>query len=82
MADPHNYAKVGYSMILVSASLTVIALVGLGIGEDVLYGDKIQRAKTVAFEECKEINFEGPECEMFSDMINNDISGIWTEPRE
>ena len=31
MSDPHNYRKVGYSMIVVSASLVAIALVGLAI---------------------------------------------------
>ena len=42
MSDPHNYRKVGYSMIVVS-SLVAIALVGLAIGADVLYADNIQR---------------------------------------
>ena len=52
MSDPHNYRKVGYSMIVVSASLVAIALVGLAIGADVLYADNIQREKTAHFEEC------------------------------
>ena len=34
MKEPHNYAKVGYSMIIVSASLVAIALLGLLIGGD------------------------------------------------
>jgi len=33
MKEPHNYAKVGYSMIVVAASLTAIALIALAIGE-------------------------------------------------
>ena len=49
MSDPHNYRKVGYSMIVVSASLVAIALVGLAIGADVLYADNIQREKTAHF---------------------------------
>ena len=51
MKEPHNHAKVGYSMIVVSASLTAIALLALAIGEDVLYGDNIQRAQTAHFED-------------------------------
>ncbi len=62
MADPHNYRKVGYSMIVVSASLAAIGLVGLAIGGDVLYADKIQRAKTAHFEECVETGFASESC--------------------
>ena len=81
MKDPHNYAKVGYSMILVSASLAAIAIIGLFIGEDVLFGDNIQRAKTAEFEYCKSVNFEAVSCEQFLDRINNPIADVWTEPR-
>lgn len=77
MKEPHNYKKVGYSMIVVSATLAVIALVGLAIGHDVLFGDKIQRANTAEFENCKTNNFVGPECEKYFDRINNEISGIY-----
>ena len=66
MADPHNYKKVGYSMIVVSASLTAIALLGLAIGEDVLYADNIQRAKTAHFEECKENGFVNESCQPYA----------------
>lgn len=65
MADPHNYRKVGYSMIVVSASLTAIALIGLAIGEDVLYADNIQRAKTAHFQECKENGFADESCQPY-----------------
>jgi hypothetical protein len=65
MKEPHNHAKVGYSMILVSASLTAIALIALAIGSDVLYGDKIQRANTAHFEECKANNFVDESCEKY-----------------
>lgn len=64
-SDPHNYRKVGYAMITVAASLTAIALVGLAIGEDVLYADKIQRAKTAHFEECKETGFAAESCQPY-----------------
>jgi len=53
MNEPHNYRKVGYSMIAVAASLTIIALLYMTIGEDVLYGDKLQRSKTSTYEENK-----------------------------
>lgn len=65
MSDPHNYRKVGYSMIVVAASLTAIALIGLAIGEDVLYADKIQKAKTAHFEECKRTGFEAEKCQPY-----------------
>ncbi|MDI1496170.1 MAG: putative membrane protein [Cenarchaeum symbiont of Oopsacas minuta] len=65
MSDPHNYRKVGYSMILVSASLVSIALIGIAIGEDVLYGDKIQRESTAHFEECLETDFVAESCQPY-----------------
>jgi hypothetical protein len=43
--NPHNYRTVGYSMILVSASLVVIALLYLAIGDDVLYSDRVSKEK-------------------------------------
>jgi hypothetical protein len=76
MKDPHNYAHVGYSMILVAASLTVIALVALAIGSDVLFSDNIQRENTAHFKECKKNDFKTVDCEKYLDRINNDISGI------
>lgn len=79
MKPPRNYAKVGYAMILVSASLTAIALIGLAIGEDVLYGDKIQRENTAHFNECKENDFKTEGCEKYWDRINNEISGIYVD---
>ena len=53
MDEPHNYRNVGYSMIAVAASLTIIALLYMAIGDDVLYGDKFQRSKTSVYEENK-----------------------------
>ena len=49
MKEPHNYAKVGYSMILVSASLAAIAFIALFTADDVLLSDNIARDKTAHF---------------------------------
>jgi hypothetical protein len=79
MKEPHNHAQVGYSMILVAASLTAIALVGLAIGSDVLFGDNIQRESTAHFNECKKNDFKTEGCEKYLDRINNEISGIYVD---
>ena len=65
MEDPHNYRKVGYSMILVAGSLAAIGFLHLAIGENVLFGDQIQRDKTAFHEECKAIFYATEECEKF-----------------
>ena len=70
MQDPHNYRKVGYSMILVAASLAVIGLIQVGIGQDVLFGDQMQRDKTAFFEMCKAGNYMQEGCEMFEKAGN------------
>lgn len=62
MKDPHNYRGVGYSMIVVSASLATIAILALFLADDVLFSDNMQRAKTAQFEACREVNFVGEEC--------------------
>ncbi len=69
MAEPHHHRTVGYSMIVVAASLALIGLLQLAIGENVLFGDDIQRAKTAEFEKCKETNFVGEECRKFDDRL-------------
>jgi hypothetical protein len=69
MAEPHNYKKVGYSMIVVAASLAIIGLIGLAIGENVLFGDNIQRENTKKFNNCKANDFVGDECEKFVKKI-------------
>lgn len=69
MAEPHHHRTVGYSMIVVAASLALIGLLQLAIGENVLFGDDIQRAKTAEFNKCKEINFVGEECQKFDDRL-------------
>lgn len=77
--NPHNYRKVGFGMILVAASLSTIALIGLVIGDDVLYGDKIQRANTADFEACKAADFQLPQCDVYWNKLNNDVAGIYVE---
>jgi hypothetical protein len=76
MKEPHNHAQVGYSMVLVAAGLTAIALVALAIGSNVLFGDNIQRENTAHFKECKANDFKTKDCEKYWSRINNDISGI------
>ena len=79
MKDPHNHAKVGYSMIVVSASLATIALIALAIGGNVLFADNIQRDNTAHFNECKANDFKTDGCEIYWDRINNEISGIYVD---
>ncbi len=79
MKEPHNYAKVGYSMIVVSASLAAIGLLALAISDDVLFSDNIQRENTAHFNECKENDFKTDGCEKYWDRINNKISGIYVD---
>lgn len=59
-------------MIAVAASLALIGMLHLTIGHDVLTGDKIQRAKTVEFEHCKETNFAGDECRKYDKRLEVD----------
>lgn len=82
MKEPRNHAKVGYSMIVVAASLTAIALIGLAIGDDVLFSDNIQRNNTAHFNECKSSDFKADGCERYWDRINNEISGIYVNLEE
>ena len=70
MQDPHNYRKVGYSMVLVAASLAAIGLVQVGIGPDVLYADDMQRDKTAFFEMCKAGNYMQEGGDMFDKTGN------------
>ena len=79
MKEPRNHAKVGYSMIVVSASLAAVALLGLAIGDDVLFADNISRDNTTHFNECKENDFKTEGCEKYWDRINNKISGIYVD---
>jgi len=79
MKDPKNMRGVGYSMILVSVSLVAILVLGVVIGEDVLFADNISRDKTSHFNECKENDFKTDGCEIYWDRINNKISGIYVD---
>jgi hypothetical protein len=79
MKEPHNHAKVGHAMIVVAASLTVVALLALAIGSDVLYADKIQRDHQAQFSECKANDFKLDGCEKYWDRINSDVSGIYVD---
>ena len=65
MQNPHHYRKVGYSMILVAASLAAIGIIQLAIGPDVLFADDMQRDKTAFFEMCKAGNYLGEGCDIF-----------------
>ena len=79
MKEPHNHRQVGYAMIMVSASLAVIALIGLAIGDDVLFADNMQRDNTLHFNECKENDFKSEGCEKYHSRINSEISGIFVD---
>ncbi len=79
MKEPHHHAQVGYAMIMVSASLAVIALIALAIGGNVLFGDNIQRDNTAHFNECKENDFKTEGCEKYHTRINSEISGLYID---
>ncbi len=68
-----NHAQVGFAMIVVSASLAVIGLLALAIGDDVLFSDNMQRANTAEFNECKENDFKLDGGEKYWDRINSKI---------
>ena len=73
MKDPKNMRGVGYSMILVSASLVGVLIMGLAIGEDVLFADNMSRDSTAHFNECKANDFKTDGCEIYWDRINTEI---------
>ncbi|HEY5735170.1 MAG TPA: hypothetical protein VIS47_01280 [Nitrosopumilus sp.] len=79
MKDPHNYAKVGYSMILVAGSLAAIGLIALFTADDVLLSDNMSRDNTAHFNECKKNDFKTDGCEKYWDRINNQASGIYVD---
>ena len=59
-------------MIAVAASLALIGMIHLAIGQNVLTGDGIQRAKTAEFNHCKETNFAGDECRKYDKRLEVD----------
>ena len=79
MKESHNYAHVGYSMIVVSASLAAIGLIALFMADDVLFSDTMSRDNTAQFNECKENDFKTDDCEKYLDRINTEISGIYVD---
>jgi hypothetical protein len=79
MKEPHNHAKVGYSMIVVAASLAVIGIMALFMANDVLFADNMQRDNTAHFNQCKANDFKTEGCEKYWDRINNSISGIYVD---
>jgi len=79
MKEPHNYAKVGYSMIVVAGSLAAMGIIALFTADDVLLADNISRDKTAHFDQCKENDFKTDGCEKYWDRINNKASGIYVD---
>ncbi len=79
MKEPHNYAKVGYSMIAVAGSLAAIGIIALFTADNVLLSDDMARDKTAHFNECKLNDFKTDGCEMYWDRINNEASGIYVD---
>jgi len=79
MKDPHNYAKVGYSMIVVAGSLAAIGIIALFTADNVLFADNISRDNTAHFNECKANDFKTDGCEKYWDRINNKASGIYVD---
>ena len=80
MKEPHNYAKVGYSMILVSASLAAIGLIALFTADDVLLSDNWSRDNSAHFNECKSNDFVADDCVKYRERINTEASGIYVDP--
>ncbi len=58
MKDPHNYRAVGWSMVVVAASLAVIGLLVLILYDDPFFSDDIMREKEKDFDERKKLEFE------------------------
>jgi len=80
MKEPHNYAKAGYSMILVAGSLAAIGMIALLTADDVLLADNISRDKTAHFNECKANDFVPDDCAEYRERINTEASGIYVDP--
>ena len=79
MAKYGNHAQVGFDMIVVAASLAAIAIIGVIIGDDVLFADNMQRDNTAHFNECRDNDFKLEGCQQYWDRINNEISGIFVD---
>ena len=79
MRDPRNHAKVGYSMVLVAASLAIIGIMALFLASDVLFADNMQRDSTAHFNECKSNDFSTEDCLKYCSRINTEISGVYSD---
>ena len=79
MAKYGNHAQAGFAMIVVAASLAAIAVIGVIIGDDVLFADNMQRDNTAHFNECRDNDFKLEGCQNYWDRINNEISGIYVD---
>lgn len=80
MKESRNYAQVGYSMILVSASLAAIGIIALFTADNVLLSDNWSRDSTAHFDECKLNEFMADDCVKYRERINNEASGIYVDP--
>ena len=56
-------------MIMVAASLAMIGILQITIGDDVLFGDTIQRQQVAVFEDCKVNGFQEPQCAKWIDEM-------------
>jgi hypothetical protein len=74
MAEPHNYRTVGYSMIMLSASLVVIALLYLAIGDDVLYSDHVSKQKQLEYKQLLEQSASQSQGKDLSVNLNEDMN--------
>ncbi len=54
MKEPHNYRAVGWSMVVVAASLAAIGLLILVLSDDPFFSDNIMNEKIKQFEETKQ----------------------------
>ena len=79
MAKYGNHAQAGFAMIVGAASLAAIAIIGVIIGDDVLFADNMQRDNTAHFNECRDNDFKLEGCQQYWDRINNEISGIFVD---
>ena len=65
MKETHYHRTAGLGMIMVAGSLAAIAIIGLFIGEDVLFADRIQRADTAHYVACSESDFVADDCQKY-----------------
>lgn len=70
--EPHNHRTVGYSMIMLSAALVVIALLYLAIGDDVLYSDHVSKQKQLEYKQLLEQS--ASQSKNLAVNLNEDIS--------